>query len=131
MADNYSRAASDNIRWCKSKTIIEPSAATQNLIEIPMHALLFSVRLYVSTAGSSDTVTIGWMGNGETAVTNAFLSDTIAAVMTTGMKASMRDTQTSSDGKYFDSARGALTMTIGTTQSTGVFIVFCGYSVIH
>lgn len=131
MTDFYSTRKSENIRWCVSKALVTPSAATLSLFEIPMHSLVFDVRLMVQTAGDSNTVTLGWSGNGETAVTNAFFTAAVANVLATGMKASARDTATSSDGKYFNAARGAITMTIGTTQGTGLFYVFCGYSVIH
>ena len=131
MTDFYTTSFADNVRLAKSKTILTPSAATYNVIRIPKFAFVKRVWLEVSTAGSSDTVSIGWLGNGETAQTAGFLSTDIAKVTSTGIKSSVKDTGISTDAKYFDSASGAITMTVGTTQTTGVFLVFCEYTVIH
>ncbi len=131
MTDIYTNSFADNVRLAKSRTILTPSAATYNLIRLPKFAFVKRVWLEVSTAGSSDTVTIGWTGNGETAQAAGFMNADIAKVMTTGMKESVKDTAVSNASKYFDSASGAITMTVGTTQTTGLFLVFCEYTVIH
>lgn len=130
MTDFYTHSYADNVRFSRSKTILSPSAGTLNLIRIPKFAFVKRVWLEVDTAGSSDTVSIGWR-DGSTAQSAGFLSTDIAKVTVTGMKESLADTLTSSMAKYFDSSSGAITMTIGTTQSTGVFTVFCEYTVIH
>ena len=131
MTDIYTNAFADNVRFAKSRTILTPTAATYNLIRLPKFAFVKRVWLEVSTAGSSDTVTVGWIGNGETAQAAGFMSADIAEVTATGMKDSLRDIAAAYPSKYFDSASGAITMTVGTTQSTGSFLVFCEYTVIH
>ena len=131
MTDIYTNAFADNVRLAKSRTILTPTAATYNLIRLPKFAFVKRVWLKVSTAGSSDTVTIGWIGNGETAQAAGFMNADIAKVSATGMKESVKDTLVANASKYFDGASGAITMTVGTTQSTGSFMVFCEYTVIH
>jgi len=129
--DIISVKAADNYRVGKSKTILTPAAATYWVIRIPKFALITDVWFYVATAGSSDTISIGWIGNGETAQAAGFLSTTIAEAMQTGMKRAKNDTMVAFEGKYFDTASGLLTMTVGTTQTTGKFFIFAEYTVIH
>jgi len=123
--------AADNYRTGKSKTILTPAAATYWVYRIPRFALVTDVWLYVPTAGSSNTVTVGWAGNGETAQAAGFMSDTIAKVMVTGMKRAQHDSLVAFEGKYFDDASGLLTMTVGTAQTTGEFHLFITYTIIH
>jgi hypothetical protein len=129
--DIISVKAADNYRIGKSRTILTPSADTYWLYRFPRYTFVTDVWLLVPTAGSSDTVSIGWAGNGETAQAAGFLSVDIAAVMETGMKRARHDTLVAFEGKYFDDASGLLTMTVGTTQTTGEFHVFVQYSIIH
>jgi hypothetical protein len=129
--DIISVKAADNYRIGKSRTILTPSADTYWLYRFPRYTLVTDVWLYVPTAGSSDTVSIGWTGNGETAQAAGFMSLDIAAVMETGMKRAQHDTLVAFEGKYFDDASGLLTMTVGTTQTTGEFHVFVQYSIIY
>jgi hypothetical protein len=129
--DIISVKAADNYRIGKSRTILTPTADTYWLYRFPRYTLVTDVWLYVPTAGSSDTVSIGWTGNGETAQAAGFMSLDIAAVMETGMKRAQHDTLVAFEGKYFDDASGLLTMTVGTTQTTGEFHVFVQYSIIY
>jgi len=129
--DIISVKAADNYRVGKSRTILTPAAATYWVYKLPRFALVTDVWLYVPVAGSSDTVSIGWLGNGETAQAAGFLSTSIAAVTIIGMKRAQHDTLVAFEGKYFDDAGGIMTMTVGTTQSTGEFHVFVEYTVIH
>ena len=130
MTDFYTHSFADNVRFAKSRTILTPSAGTLNLIRLPKNAFVKRVWLQVTTAGSSDTVSIGYR-EGSTAQSAGFLSTDIAKVTVTGTKESVGDTYTACMSRYFSSASGYITMTIGTTQSTGKFIVFCEYSVIY
>ena len=129
--DIISVKAADNYRVGKSRTILTPAAATYWVYKIPRFALVTDVWLYVPVAGDSDTVSIGWLGNGETAQAAGFLSTSIAAVTVIGMKRAQHDTLVAFEGKYFDDAGGIMTMTVGTTQGTGEFHVFVEYTVIH
>jgi len=129
--DIISVKAADNYRIGKSRTILTPAAATYWLYRFPRYTLVTDVWLYVPTAGSSDTVSIGWVGNGETAQAAGFLDIDVAAVMETGMKRAQHSTLVAFEGKYFNSAGGLLTMTVGTIQTTGEFHVFVQYTIIH
>jgi hypothetical protein len=129
--DIISVKAADNYRIGKSRTILTPSADTYWLYRFPRYTLVTDVWLYVPVAGDSKTVSIGWVGNGETAQAAGFLSVDIADVMVIGMKRAQKDTLVAFEGKYFDDAGGLLTMTVGTAQGTGEFHVFVQYSIIH
>ena len=131
MTDLFGHAAADNVGFEKSRTILTPAAATYNVIRIPKNAFVTDVWLLVTTAGSSNTVSVGWIGNGEAAVPTGFLSVDIADVMTAGLKRSTKDTLVNFTGKYFSAAGGAITVTVGTTQSTGLFHVFVQFHVIY
>ena len=129
--DIISVKAADNYRMGRSRTILTPAAATYWVMRIPRYTLITDVWLWVKVAGSSDTVSIGWLGNGETAQAAGFLSTGIAEATLIGMKRAKSDTLVSFEGKYFNAASGLLTMTVGTTQSTGEFHIFAEYTVIH
>lgn len=131
MADLLSVRAADNIRLARSGSIITPAAATYNLIRIPKFAFITDLWLLVTTAGSSDTVDVGFIGNGETADPNYFLDATYSLVTGTGVVRASQDSVSLFAGKWFSAASGLITMTVGTTQSTGNFTVFVQYAVIH
>jgi len=128
--DFLSNKASDVYRLAKSKTILTPAAATYRLIRIPKWSMVTDLWVWVQTAGSTKTVSFGWLGNGETAQTSGFMSLDFADVTLTGMKRATRDNFQSYEGKYFNAASGMITMTVGTTQTTGAFHVFVEYVVI-
>jgi hypothetical protein len=133
MPDFFSNAASDNFRLLKSKPMsgTAVTAGTWSLMRIPKWAFVSNVWVYVSTICAKTDVTIGWSGNTETAVPAGFFSvDTLKAGVV-GYKVAMNDTLTSFGQKYFDKGTGAITLTAGTTWTTGKLIVFCQYSVIR
>ena len=129
--DIISVKAADNYRVGRSKTILTPAAETYWLYRLPRYALVTNVWFWVKVAGDSETVSIGWAGNGETAEPVGFLSTSIAEVLVIGMKRAKSDTLVAFEGKYFGDASGLLTMTVGTTQGTGQFHAFVEYTVIH
>lgn len=129
--DLLSNKSADNFRILKSRTILTPNAGTYNLLNIPRRAFITDVWLFVAVVGDSDTVTIGWTGNGDTAVTNGFITTDIANIQFTGMKKATADTLTSGGSKYFDTSGGQITMTVGTTQNTGRFYVFVRHTIIY
>lgn len=130
MADFYTNKLGDNLIVAKSKTILSPAAGTYNLIRIPKFALVKNVWLFVETAGSSDTVSVGFVGNGEAANASYFLPTLTAEATVAGMKIPGNGTSTGKSAKYFNAASGAITLTVGTTQTTGKFYVFCEYSIV-
>ena len=133
MADLFSNKAADNYRLARSGSIIEPDADTYNIIRLPQYAFVNDVWLLCTEAGSSDTVDVGFIGNGETADPDAFLDRTYALVNATGIGVyrASKDTVTGFSGKWFSDASGVVTITIGTTQTSGIFLVFVEYTVIH
>lgn len=133
--DLFTTQFADNSRLAKSKTVLTPAAETYNLVRIPKFAFVSDVVFWVQTAGSSDTVSIGFVGNGETANPTYFLTTADASATIAGFKRAKYafgpGDFVSFDGKYFQTGTGMITMTVGTTQTTGVFYVFVDYNVVH
>ena len=125
MTDKLSTKAADNLRLARSGSIITPDAATYNLIRLPQYAFLTDAWIQVNIVGSSQTVSVGWTGNGEVASATGLFTTAAAEVDVAGVKKS------SLTGKWFSAAGGMITLTVGTTQTTGIFIVFIRYHVIH
>src|SRR4030042_5743142 len=78
MTDLLSIKAADNFRLARSGSIITPAAGTYNLIRLPQYAFVNEVWEFVTVAGDSDTVDIGFVGNGEVADADYFLDSTYA-----------------------------------------------------
>ena len=133
MPDFYSNAASDNFRLLKSKPMsgTAATAGTWGLMRIPKWAFVSGVWLIVDVACNVLDVTVGWIGNTETAQPAGFMSSDIADVGNTGIKVATNDSLLSFGQKYFDKGTGAITMTVGTTWATGHMILYCQYSVIR
>ncbi len=132
MTDKLSFKASDNYRMMKTQTFNTPSAATYNCIRIPKFAFVASVFLNITTAcaGTNPTVSVGWLGNGETAQAAGFISTNIAECTIAGLKAATHDTNVSWEGKYFEDAGGMLTITCAGTFTAGVFVGFIEYTIL-
>ncbi len=137
MAGYATHASADNFRLARSRVIATPSDGTYDCILIPRYAFLRDVRVLVSTAGSSDDVTLGWIGNGASADADYFFNGDDLAVTTEGMKrAFLKNTagdifNTPFPGLWCQDAAGMIYITVGTTQSTGAFVVFAEYTVLH
>lgn len=135
MTDLFTHQFADNIRMARSKAMIKPAAATYNLIRIPRFAFVSDVVFYVKTAGSTATIQVGMIGNGAAADPDFFLNATDAAANAAGYKRAKYDYGTSDfvthSGVWFQTASGVITATVGTTQTSGEFIVFATYMVIH
>lgn len=133
MADLYTHSFSDNVRLAKSKRLIAPADGTYNLIRIPRFALLKQVWLWVITAysGGAPEVLVGFIGNGEAADEDGFMTNTECDPTVTGLKTSMAGTAKWADGKYFGDAAGAITLKTTKGTTAGTLIVFADYSVVH
>lgn len=132
MPDFFSNAASDNFRLIKSKPLSGAVAAgTWALIRIPKWAYISKVWVWVQTAASATDVSVGWMGNTETAQAAGFMSTGVLKANVVGYKEAVNDTIISFGQKYFDKGTGAITATLGTTWSSGKIFVFCQYSVVR
>jgi len=133
MPDFFSNAVSDNFRLLKSKPMsgAAVTAGVWSLMRIPKWAFISNVWVYIETACAKLDVTIGWSGNTETAVPAGFFSADVLDAGTVGYKSAVHDTAVAFGQKYFDKGTGALTLTAGTTWTTGKLYVFCQYSVIR
>jgi len=133
MADKYTNKVTDCMRLARSLTLAAPSDDTYNLIRIPENAFIIDVWVEVSTAfgGASPTLSVGWMGNGETSQTSGFMTTTQTRPQEAGMKrACIQETDVTFPGKWFTAAGGAITATCTGGSSTGTFTVFVLYAVI-
>lgn len=135
MADKYSNKLADNQMMAMSGLFIAPDDATYDIIRIPHWGFVSNVWLEVTTAyiGGTPDITIGWIGNQETAVTAGFMSNDIAKPKELGLKIAQMDNLTAFPGKYFGAGSGAVTVTIaaGSATTEGNFRVFCEYVVIQ
>ena len=133
MADLYTHAFSDNTRLAKGKTMIAPANATYNLVQIPRFSLVKAIYLWVVSAyaGGAPVVTIGFIGNGESADVDAFMTNVETDPTFVGMKNSIHGSALWADGKYFDAASGAITLTTAKGTTAGNLIVFVDYCVVH
>lgn len=132
--DALSQRMSDRPILAISKRMVTPADATYNIIRIPKYAFITDVWVLVTTAytAGGSTLTVGWLGNGQTAVPAGFMSSDIARPTSTGLKRAQQDTLISGEGKYFFTAGGAITVTTDDNAGTaGTFWVFCNYYVIH
>lgn len=136
MTEILSRNFADNLRIAKSRVMIDTAAGTYTIIPLPRMSLVKNVSINISrtwTASAFPTVTIGFIGNGETADPDAFMRDIDIAPAFTGYKSMINGNAEWSDGKYFDSKGGAITVTLGAMTATvkGIFVVFCDYTIIY
>jgi hypothetical protein len=119
----------------KSVTLIAPDDGYYGLIRVPQYAFITDVWLDISVAyvGGAPSLSIGWLGNGETAVVDGFITSSIAKPLETGIKYSVHDTATSDRSKYFGTKGGLITCTIaaGGATTEGTFCVFCQYYLIQ
>ena len=131
--DAYTSKFADNFRIAASKLMLAPADATYNIIKIPKHALITDCWIQIVTAFTIDaSVTVGWLGNGETAETDGFITEEIADPHNVGLKRAFNTTTTTFPGKYFSDASGAVTATVlDNNGAVGDFRVFLTYTVIY
>jgi hypothetical protein len=132
MPDLYTHAFSDNTRLAKGKTMIAPADGTWNLVALPRFAFVKTVWLWVISGyvGGAPVVTIGFIGNGESADVDAFMTNVETDPTFVGMKNSVHGSALWADGKYFDAASGAITLTTAKGTTAGNLIAFVDYSVV-
>jgi len=131
--DKYSTAATDNYRLARSKYMVSPGDGTYNIIHIPKFAFVKRVWTVVETAFTAPgaTLTVGFIGNGEAANTDAFMDSSNTQPTLIGTRSSSEDNREFCQGKYFNTARGAITVTTDDNAGTaGKFYVIVEYSVL-
>ena len=135
MADYISTSRhADSPRIVASKSIVAPVDGTHTCIRIPHRAMVTRVWTDVTTAfGSAGAVlTIGFVGNGETADPDAFMGTAATQPNLVAMRSSSEDNNPASQGKYFADAGGLITATTDDNGSTaGNFAVFAEYYVVY
>lgn len=138
MPSYVATAFADNFRLAKSKIITDPDADTYDMIQIPKMAFLKDVWLYVQEAGSATDVTLGMKGNGAVADVDYFMTATESDVGNTGWKRAYLQTGAGVDlnnipfpGLWFTGGAGMITLTFGTTLTTGIFFVMADYTIIY
>lgn len=130
MPDMISLRLSDNTYLARSETLITPAAGTYNLIRLPENAFVEDVWLEVVTADATETCTVGFIGNGETADPDGFIDATLGVLTAIGMIRASDDAQPGSKGKWFNAGSGMITATPSADWDTGVVRVFVKYSII-
>ena len=135
MSDFYTHAFSDNIRLARSKPLIAVDDGTYNVIRVPRFAFVKGIWVDVKEAydGGSPTVTVGFIGNNETADPDGFMVSSAVTLTAKGVTASIGGTAVWADGKYFRDSAGAITVTVsnGGATTKGTLLVLADYSVIH
>jgi hypothetical protein len=117
-----------------SKRMVAPADGEYALIRFSKYTFVTDVWVKITTAftAGGSSLTVGWVGNGETADAAGFMSNDIAKPTALGLKRAVHDTLTDYPGKYFYSASGMLTCTTDDNGGTaGTFWVFANYYVIH
>lgn len=130
MADYTVRKQSD-VQWTAcSKVFAAPAEATHLAIKIPKNTLVQSVRFIPTTAFSATdaTVTVGFIGNNETADPDAFLVSSVIDPDALGAVSSEMGAAVAAGGKYF-TYPGTITVTTdnGTAGTAGTFQIFVDY----
>lgn len=132
--DSYTHAFADNVRLAKSKFYTAPASGTYNIIQLPRYTFVKDVWIQIVTAASAapTALTVGWVGNDETAVTNGFITTDIANPTVVGLKRAQGDTAVTFPGKYFSGGSGVVTFTYTAgSDTTCAFRIFVDYVVIH
>ena len=135
MSDFYTHAFSDNIRLARSKPLIAVDDGTYNLIRIPRYAFVKNLYVLVTKAyvGTTQDITVGFIGNGETANPGGFIASGVVDLTEIGATAAIKGTAAWADGKYFSDGTGAITITVsnGDASTKGTLLALADYSVIH
>lgn len=131
--DAYTNKASDAFRLEASKLMLAPADGTYNLIKVPRYALVTDVWVQIVTAFTVDaSIIVGYIGNGEVANDDGFITNNVADPLNVGMKRAFNTTTSTFPGKFFSDAAGAITATVlDNGGAVGDFRVFVQFIVIH
>jgi len=114
------------LRLAHSKLAEDPAAGTFPMVHIPRYAFVKDVWMVITEVGTSNTITLGLDGNNDTADTDAVMKASEVEVFLIGQQRALLF-----PGKWFVDGAGSITMTVGTAQTTGKFMVFAEYYVIY
>jgi hypothetical protein len=130
----FKERLSDNSFLYRSQIFAAPADGTHNAIFVPRNGFVEEVWIHrVSPAGGTTaTISVGFVGNGEEADVDAFL-DTAAADAdgTVKVTSSKSDGQPASEGKWFNTKSGAITLTATAGgDAMGTYVVMARITVI-
>ena len=131
MITSLTSKSDDNLRVTRSGAVTLSANETYALVKVPMNAFILGIWLHKTTAfdaatdGTSGTLTLGFVGNGESADVDYFMSDETVDSDATGIV-------THDGGKHFSAAGGYITITRTINDSTvnPVVQLFVAYTVI-
>lgn len=129
MSDYARRKQSDVVWTACSKIITTPSDDTHYAVKIPKKTLVLDIAVNKTTAytDAGALVTLGFVGNNETADTDAFMSSAVFNPAVVGVSSIKQGSVKNSGGKYFDRA-GTITVTSDDNGGTaGTFQIFVSY----
>ncbi len=127
---------SDNFRIARSGIFSEYVDGTYGVLALPKFAFVDQIWLHITQAyagGSGGSATVGWEGNAGVADPDGFMDATATGARALGMKIMTDDAQPGSVGKWFNSGRGMITVTLAKSSDTTLLIaqLFARYSVLH
>lgn len=126
--------SADDFRFVRSVILIEPADETYALIQIPHYAYVLDVWLHKTTAygDAGATISVGFIGNGESADSDGFIDTTLGDADAAGVVRAVGDAQPGSQGKWFNDAGGMITVTCDDNAGTiGTFFIVAHFVVIH
>jgi len=124
-------------RWlAKSQIHTNLSDGTYPMIDVPRYTFIHETKVeLISPYGNTSQLTLGYQGNGEGSVPEAFLKDAEINPDGTIIMRSMLKHGNSpySAGKYFNAHPGSIILVVvkGNAASTAAVRVWMEYSVIH
>ena len=122
---------SDNTYMVRSGDIRPSVTGEVDLFRVPKNAFVEELWLQIVTADAGTTITVGFEGNGAAADPDGFIDATLGVGDDVAIIKATDDAQPASKGKWFNTASGIITATVGGALApTLVFRVFAKYSII-
>ncbi len=119
------KIAADNIRIERTAKITLDANGLYYVFKLPKKAYVSHVSLEILTAADAGELTVGFVGNGETADASYFMDNAAVQPTITGTRYTCLP-------KWFVDAGGAVTLTLSSLGSTAPVIrAFVQFSVIH
>ena len=133
--DKLSHAFTDQAYFTKSKRFLNPASETYYTLRLPSHSFVKDVFVQIDTAYeamSTGAILIGFIGNGESADTDAFMNNAGTDPLNTGMKRASVGGADWALGKYFNTSGGGITVTtdIGDSATDVDFTIFVDYAIV-
>lgn len=127
MTDYYSEIQADNFRLCRSRLFQAPADDIYNVIRVPRKSYVTDVGILISTAyaEAGATITVGYIGNSDTADPDYFLLSATIDPDALGWTVAVKP-------MYFDDAGGSITVTVDDDGgAAGTFMIFAKHTLIY